>query len=104
MQLYIVTGASRGLGWNLAQLIARKPEAALLAISRSGLPRPLERADDVRCDLASPDGQRTAPARSGRSWAKRPGGRPSSSTTPEPPSPPERSSITITRSLRTTSA
>jgi len=75
MQLYIVTGASRGLGWNLAQLIARKPEAALLAVSRSGLPRPLERAEDVRCDLASPDGQRTAAGAIGKklgeaAWGK----------------------------------
>jgi benzil reductase ((S)-benzoin forming) len=75
MHLYIVTGASRGLGWHLAQLIARKPDASLLAVSRSGLPQPLERADDVRCDLASPEGQRVAAAAIGKklgeaAWGK----------------------------------
>jgi benzil reductase ((S)-benzoin forming) len=42
------------------QQVLRQPDSAVLAVSRGGLPKPLERADDVRCDLASPDGQRAA--------------------------------------------
>jgi benzil reductase ((S)-benzoin forming) len=62
MPLYIVTGASRGLGWGLVQCLEKNAPAATLAISRSGLPRPALRSEDLRCDLSSPDGQRRAAA------------------------------------------
>ncbi len=60
MQLTIVTGASRGIGFSLARHAAAAPDAEVLAVSRSGLPSPLPRCEDLRCDLSSRDGQRAA--------------------------------------------
>jgi benzil reductase ((S)-benzoin forming) len=60
--VYIVTGASRGLGWNLLQKITEYLDASALAISRSGLEAPMPRVQDLRCDLATREGQREAAA------------------------------------------
>ena len=60
MQLYIVTGATRGIGFSLAKRIAALPDTETLAVSRSGLPSPLPRCEELRCDLSLREGQRTA--------------------------------------------
>jgi NAD(P)-dependent dehydrogenase (short-subunit alcohol dehydrogenase family) len=56
--LYIVTGASRGLGLSLVQALSADPEARTLAVSRSGLPKPLANVEDLRCDLSVAEGWR----------------------------------------------
>jgi len=60
VQLYIVTGASRGIGWSLLHRITERPETEALAVSRSGLPSPAPRCEDLRCDLSQREGQRGA--------------------------------------------
>jgi len=60
VQLYIVTGASRGIGASLARQISADPGADTLAVSRGGLAAPLPRCEDLRCDLSTRDGQRKA--------------------------------------------
>jgi benzil reductase ((S)-benzoin forming) len=62
MNLYIVTGASRGLGWSLVEILEKDTNARTLAVSRSGLPRPANNTEDVRCDLSQKEGQRAAVA------------------------------------------
>jgi benzil reductase ((S)-benzoin forming) len=62
MDVYIVTGASRGLGWSFLQKIAEISAASALAISRSGLEAPISRVQDLRCDLGTRQGQRAAAA------------------------------------------
>lgn len=62
MHLYVVTGASRGLGWGFMEELEKNPDAVMLAMSRSGLPRPLAGAQDLRCDLSLAEGQRKAAA------------------------------------------
>jgi benzil reductase ((S)-benzoin forming) len=60
MDLYIVTGASRGIGLAIAKYAAGLGEAQLLAISRSGLPEKIAGAQDVKADLGERDGRRRA--------------------------------------------
>ncbi|MBK8741315.1 MAG: SDR family NAD(P)-dependent oxidoreductase [Betaproteobacteria bacterium] len=57
MNLYIVTGASRGLGLGLARILAAEPESRLVAISRAGLPRDVRAWRDIRADLGVNAGQ-----------------------------------------------
>lgn len=75
MDLYVITGASRGLGWCLVQQVAKRPDTAILAVSRGGVPTPNPSVQDVRCDLSSKDGLRTAAAAASaklgeRTWDK----------------------------------
>ncbi len=72
MQLYIVTGASRGIGASLVDQIAAIAATEALAVSRSGLASPLPHCEDLRCDLSTRDGQRLA----ARSIERRLGERP----------------------------
>jgi benzil reductase ((S)-benzoin forming) len=60
VNLYVVTGASRGIGLALVQEAAQIPEAHVLAISRSGLPSPIPGVRDTRYDLATRGGQSAA--------------------------------------------
>jgi benzil reductase ((S)-benzoin forming) len=60
VQLYIVTGASRGIGWALVREAARQPGTRVVAVSRSGLPQPIEHVQDLEYDLATRSGQSAA--------------------------------------------
>lgn len=62
MNLYIVTGASRGLGLGFARQLAAAPQTRLLGISRAGLPADAVAWRDIRADLGTDDGQATAAA------------------------------------------
>ncbi|MEO8136711.1 MAG: SDR family NAD(P)-dependent oxidoreductase [Betaproteobacteria bacterium] len=57
MQLYIVTGASRGIGLAIARLLAAETGTRLVAISRAGLPAGVASWEDMRIDLADSGGQ-----------------------------------------------
>jgi NAD(P)-dependent dehydrogenase (short-subunit alcohol dehydrogenase family) len=60
MDLYVVTGASRGLGRALVEHLCTAPETRVLAISRSGMPAGVHAGPvwrDVRADLATDTGQ-----------------------------------------------
>jgi benzil reductase ((S)-benzoin forming) len=75
MHLYVVTGASRGLGWALVQACLARPDSQVLAISRSGVPECSPALQDLHCDLAEAAGQQQAAAAigaalSGRRWRK----------------------------------
>ena len=59
MELYIVTGASRGLGLAFARQLGAESER-VLALSRRGLPAGTLVWRDVRTDLATDAGQRSA--------------------------------------------
>jgi NAD(P)-dependent dehydrogenase (short-subunit alcohol dehydrogenase family) len=56
MDLYIVTGASRGLGHALATALSARPETRVVGISRGGL-QPGSVWRDIRADLATDAGQ-----------------------------------------------
>ena len=60
MNLYIVTGASRGLGLGLARILAAEPDTRLVAISRAGLPSDVRAWRDIRADLGANAGQAAA--------------------------------------------
>ena len=60
MNLYIVTGASRGLGLGLARILAAEPDTRLVAISRAGLPPDVRAWRDIRADLGANAGQAAA--------------------------------------------
>lgn len=62
MHLYVITGASRGLGWALAKALAGQPDLQVLAISRAGVPEPHAAVQDLRCDLSTLAGQQEAAA------------------------------------------
>ena len=57
-QLYIVTGASRGIGAHLVREILREPDAVVLGISRKASSE--ARVQSVLADLATPEGRRAA--------------------------------------------
>ena len=59
MNLYIITGASRGIGANLVGEVLQHPDNAVLAVSRRGSPATDSRVQDVRADLAETAGQRS---------------------------------------------
>ena len=59
MDLYIVTGASRGLGLALATQLSARPDARVVSISRAGLASG-STWRDVRADLGTDDGQTAA--------------------------------------------
>ena len=59
MDLYIVTGASRGLGLALASQLSARGEARVLSISRAGLPAGATWRD-LRADLGTDAGQDAA--------------------------------------------
>ena len=56
MDLYIVTGASRGLGLAFAQLLAAETGTCLLGISRAGVPAGVAAWRDLRADLGTAAG------------------------------------------------
>jgi benzil reductase ((S)-benzoin forming) len=60
MELYIVTGASRGLGLALARQLGAESAYRVLALSRRGLPSETPVWRDVRTDLGTDAGQRAA--------------------------------------------
>jgi benzil reductase ((S)-benzoin forming) len=60
MELYIVTGASRGLGLALARQLGAESAYRVLALSRRGLPSETLVWRDVRADLGTDAGQREA--------------------------------------------
>lgn len=62
MQLYIVTGASRGLGLALAQQLAAENDTRVVGISRGGAPASVALWRNVIADLATPAGQSVADA------------------------------------------
>lgn len=75
MQLYIVTGASRGLGLAMAQLLAAEDDTRLVGISRAGIPAGVRAWRDVRADLGENDGQLQAAkaisdALAAQSWSR----------------------------------
>jgi benzil reductase ((S)-benzoin forming) len=62
MNLYIVTGASRGLGLALSSALAADASVRLVGISRAGLPATLSAWRDLRADLGTDEGQEAAAA------------------------------------------
>ncbi len=60
VQLYAITGASRGIGASLLKCVAALADTEALAVSRSGLSSPVARCEDLRCDLSTREGQRAA--------------------------------------------
>ena len=56
MDLYIVTGASRGLGLAFAQLLAAQTGTCVLGISRAGVPTGVPAWRDLRADLGTAAG------------------------------------------------
>lgn len=60
MELYIVTGASRGLGLALARALAAESGTRVVGISRAGLPTDVSVWRDIRADLGTNDGQMIA--------------------------------------------
>ena len=60
MNLYIVTGASRGLGLALARMLVAESDTKVIGISRAGLPRDVAAWRDIRADLGTNAGQITA--------------------------------------------
>jgi len=72
VQLYVVTGASRGIGACLVRQIAAIADAQTLAVSRSGLASPVSRCEDLRCDLSAREGQRVAAQAIARRLAEAP--------------------------------
>jgi benzil reductase ((S)-benzoin forming) len=57
MNLYIVTGASRGLGLALARMLAAESGTKVVGISRAGLPKDIVAWRDIRADLGTNEGQ-----------------------------------------------
>jgi benzil reductase ((S)-benzoin forming) len=57
MNLYIITGASRGLGLAMARMLAAESGTKVVGISRAGLPKDIPAWRDIRVDLGSNDGQ-----------------------------------------------
>ena len=57
MNLYIVSGASRGLGLAFARLLAAESETRVVGISRAGLPTDVPAWRDIRADLGTNEGQ-----------------------------------------------
>lgn len=62
MNLYIVTGASRGLGLAFARLLAAQPASRLMALSRGGLPAGVAAWRELKVDLADAGAQLDAAA------------------------------------------
>lgn len=62
MHLYVITGASRGLGWAMVKALSGQPDVQVLAVSRAGIPEPHAAVQDLRCDLATLAGQHEAAA------------------------------------------
>ena len=60
MELYLVTGASRGLGLALARQLGAESAVRVVAISRRGLPSETLVWRDVRADLGTDAGQHAA--------------------------------------------
>ena len=57
MNLYIITGASRGLGLALARILAAEADTKVVGISRAGLPGDVPAWRDLRADLGTNVGQ-----------------------------------------------
>ncbi len=72
MELYIVTGASRGLGLAFAQLLAAQSAACVLGVSRAGTPAGVALWRDLRADLGTAAGLTAAAAGIGAALAAQP--------------------------------
>ena len=57
MNLYIVTGASRGLGLAFARMLAAESATRVVGISRAGMPKDILAWRDIRADLGTNEGQ-----------------------------------------------
>jgi benzil reductase ((S)-benzoin forming) len=57
MNLYIVTGASRGLGLAFARMLAAESATRVVGISRAGMPKDIPAWRDIRADLGTNEGQ-----------------------------------------------
>jgi benzil reductase ((S)-benzoin forming) len=57
MNLYIVTGASRGLGLAFVRMLAAEADTRVVGLSRAGMPKDIPAWRDIRADLGADEGQ-----------------------------------------------